>query len=167
MPAGSLPAVGSVSPKQPISSPAAMPGSHCCFCSSEPCLWIALIASEPCTETKVRRPESPASSSSAARPYSTAAAAGAAVALQVHAEQAEIAESRVAISRGKCASSYHVAMFGRIRCVDEGADLVPLRQFLGAEQGVQVQVVAGPVADRGGRGGDGPGVDADWPVARR
>ena len=36
--AGSLPAVGSVSPKQPISSPLAMPGSHCCFCSSEPCL---------------------------------------------------------------------------------------------------------------------------------
>ena len=70
--AGSLPAVGSVSPKQPISSPAAMPGSHRCFCSSEPNLTIALIASEPCTETKVRMPESPASSSIAARPYSTA-----------------------------------------------------------------------------------------------
>ena len=70
--AGSLPAVGSVSPKQPISSPAAMPGSHRCFCSSEPNFAIALIASEPCTETKVRMPESPASSSIAARPYSTA-----------------------------------------------------------------------------------------------
>ena len=70
--AGSLPAVGSVRPKQPISSPAAMPGSHRCFCSSEPNLAMALIASEPCTETKVRMPESPASSSIAARPYSTA-----------------------------------------------------------------------------------------------
>jgi hypothetical protein len=70
--AGSLPAVGSVSPKQPISSPAAMPGSHCFFCSSEPNLEIALMASDPCTETKVRMPESPASSSIAAIPYSTA-----------------------------------------------------------------------------------------------
>ena len=72
MPPGSLPAVGSVRPKQPISSPGGHPGSHCCFCSSEPCLWMALIASEPWTLTKVRSPESPASSSIAARPYSTA-----------------------------------------------------------------------------------------------
>jgi hypothetical protein len=70
--AGSLPAVGSVSPKQPISSPAAMPGSHRCLCSSDPNLEIALIAREPCTETNVRMPESPASSSIAASPYSTA-----------------------------------------------------------------------------------------------
>ena len=72
MPAGSLPAVGSVRPKQPISSPAAIPGSQRCFCSSEPNLWIALIAREPWTLTKVRTPESPASSSIAASPYSTA-----------------------------------------------------------------------------------------------
>lgn len=72
MEAGSEPAPGSVRPKQPTASPVVMRGSHCAFCSSEPCLWIAPIASEPCTETKVRRPESPASSSWAARPYSTA-----------------------------------------------------------------------------------------------
>ncbi len=70
--AGSLPAAGSVSPKQPTSSPAAMPGSQRCLCSSEPNLLMAVIASDPCTLTKVRRPESPASSSIAARPYSTA-----------------------------------------------------------------------------------------------
>ena len=70
--AGSLPAAGSVSPKQPMTSPAAMPGSHHAFCSSEPNFEIALIASEPWTLTKVRNPESPASSSIAARPYSTA-----------------------------------------------------------------------------------------------
>ena len=69
---GSEPAVGSVRPKQPIASPAAMAGSHCCFCSSEPNLWMADMAREPCTETKVRSPESPASSSAAASPYSTA-----------------------------------------------------------------------------------------------
>ena len=70
--AGSLPASGSVRPKHPIASPVAIRGSHSCFCSSEPKVWIAVIASEPCTDTKVRRPESPASSSAAARPYSTA-----------------------------------------------------------------------------------------------
>src|ERR1700735_4369896 len=58
--AGSEPASGSVSPKQPSSSPAAMPGSQCCFCSSEPNLQIANIASEPCTDTIDRMPESPA-----------------------------------------------------------------------------------------------------------
>ena len=69
---GSDPAVGSVSAKLPIASPAARRGSHSCFCSSLPQRWIEPIASDPCTETKVRMPESPASSSSAARPYSTA-----------------------------------------------------------------------------------------------
>jgi hypothetical protein len=63
MPAGSLPPCGSVNAKQPIASPRAMRGSHSCFCRSEPCLAIADIASEPCTETKVRHPESAASSS--------------------------------------------------------------------------------------------------------
>ena len=74
MPAGSLPPCGSVSPKQPITSPRAIRGSHSCFCSSEPCFAIADIASEPCTETKVRHPESAASSSWQTRPYSTALA---------------------------------------------------------------------------------------------
>ena len=65
---GSEPESGSVSPKQPIRSPAAMPGSHCCFCSSEPNAWIGNMASEPWTDTKLRAPESPASSSRQARP---------------------------------------------------------------------------------------------------
>ena len=73
---GSEPAVGSVRAKQPITSPAAIRGSHSCFWSSEPHLWMAVMASEPCTETKVRIPESPASSSIAARPYSTAVRPG-------------------------------------------------------------------------------------------
>jgi hypothetical protein len=65
---GSDPASGSVSPKQPSSSPAAMPGNHCCFCASEPNRQIANIASEPCTDTIDRIPESAASSSVHARP---------------------------------------------------------------------------------------------------
>ncbi len=65
---GSEPWSGSVSPKQPMASPAAIRGSHRCFCSSLPCLQIAYIASEPWTETRERMPESDASSSRQARP---------------------------------------------------------------------------------------------------
>src|ERR1700756_3125077 len=72
--AGSDPTSGSVSPKQPSRSPAAMAGSQCCFCSSEPKFQIANIASEPCTETIDRTPESAASSSVQARPECTAEA---------------------------------------------------------------------------------------------
>jgi hypothetical protein len=60
---GSEPASGSVRPKQPIASPLAIRGNHARFCSSEPQRQIANIASEPWTETKLRSPESPASSS--------------------------------------------------------------------------------------------------------
>ena len=60
---GSEPASGSVRPKQPIASPACIGGSQRCFCSSEPHFQIENIASEPCTETALRTPESPASSS--------------------------------------------------------------------------------------------------------
>ena len=70
--AGSLPASGSVRAKQPTAFPVAMGGSHWSFCSSEPHSWIAVIASEPCTETNVRRPLSQASISMHASPYSTA-----------------------------------------------------------------------------------------------
>ena len=66
--AGSEPASGSVSPKQPIASPAAIFGSHSCLCASLPNRQIANIASEPCTETRERSPESAASSSRQASP---------------------------------------------------------------------------------------------------
>ena len=68
MPAGFDPASGSVRPKQPIVSPAAIPGSQRSFCSSLPQRWIANIASEPWTEQNERRPESPASSSRQVKP---------------------------------------------------------------------------------------------------
>ncbi len=72
--AGSLPASGSVSPKQPIALPAAISGSHRSRCSSLPKRWMGNMASDPCTETKERSPLSPASSSSQATPYATAEA---------------------------------------------------------------------------------------------
>jgi hypothetical protein len=72
MPDGLEPKSGSVRPKQPIASPAAIRGSQLSFCSSLPYFQIAYIASEPCTETSERTPESTASSSMHARPYATA-----------------------------------------------------------------------------------------------
>ena len=65
---GSEPESGSVRPKQPIRSPAAMPGSHSCFCSSEPNAQMGNMASEPWTDTNDRAPESPNSSSVQASP---------------------------------------------------------------------------------------------------
>ena len=65
---GSEPASGSVRPKQPITSPACIRGSQCSFCSSEPQRQIANMASDPWTETALRIPESPASSSMHASP---------------------------------------------------------------------------------------------------
>ena len=65
---GSEPWSGSVRPKQPIASPAAMRGSHSCLCSSVPKRQIANIARLPCTDTSERMPESLASSSRQARP---------------------------------------------------------------------------------------------------
>jgi hypothetical protein len=50
-------------PKQPIASPSCIAGSQRCFCSSEPQRQIANIASDPWTETRLRTPASPASSS--------------------------------------------------------------------------------------------------------
>ena len=73
---GSEPASGSVRPKQPIASPACIAGSQRSFCSSEPQRQIAYIASDPCTETALRTPASPASSSRQVSPYATELAPG-------------------------------------------------------------------------------------------
>ena len=71
MPAGLEPKSGSVNPKHPITSPLAMAGSHRCFCSSDPYRSMGNMQSDPWTETKLRRPLSPRSSSWQARPYMT------------------------------------------------------------------------------------------------
>ncbi len=65
------PPCGSVRPKQPMASPPAIAGSQRCFCSSEPYAWIGNMTRLDCTETKLRRPESPRSSSWQIRPYET------------------------------------------------------------------------------------------------
>src|ERR1017187_6198299 len=68
---GSEPLSGSVRPKQPMASPAAIRGSHSFFCSSEPNRQIGDMASEPWTEVALRSPESHASSSRQATPEAT------------------------------------------------------------------------------------------------
>ena len=55
-----------------MASPVAIRGSHSSLCSSLPHRWIAYIASDPCTLTKLRSPESTASSSRQATPYAVA-----------------------------------------------------------------------------------------------
>ena len=57
--AASEPVSGSVSPKQPRTSPEQRRGSHSCFCSSVPQRWIDEHTSEVCTDTTVRAEESP------------------------------------------------------------------------------------------------------------
>jgi len=48
--AGSEPAFGSVSPKQPIHSPVASFGRYFCFCASVPNALIGTITSDDCTD---------------------------------------------------------------------------------------------------------------------
>src|ERR1700681_649251 len=68
MPPGLEPKSGSVRPKQPMASPVARRGIQRSFCSLEPKAEIGYITSELCTETKLRSPESPRSSSCMIRP---------------------------------------------------------------------------------------------------
>ncbi len=63
MPPGLEPKSGSVSPKQPIASPEASAGIQRSRCAGEPKAWIGYMTRALCTETKLRRPESPRSSS--------------------------------------------------------------------------------------------------------
>src|SRR6266436_3920195 len=71
IPPGFEPNCGSVRPKQPTALPDCRRGSHLSFCASLPKEWIGYITSAPCTETKLRKPESPRSNSCVINPYAT------------------------------------------------------------------------------------------------
>src|SRR5215472_10626687 len=71
MPPGFEPNCGSVRPKHPIAFPLCSLGSHLCFCAGDPYAWIGYITRALWTETKLRNPESPRSSSCITRPYAT------------------------------------------------------------------------------------------------
>ncbi len=90
--AGSEPASGSVSPKQPMASPVAIRGSHSSFCASDPCFQMAYIASDPCTETSDRTPGVGGLELEAGQAVRRGAGAGAAVAVEVHPEQTHLAQ---------------------------------------------------------------------------
>ncbi len=65
---GSEPALGSVSPKQPIQAPVASFGRYFCFCASVPNSLIGTMTSDPWTLIIERNPESMRSTSRATRP---------------------------------------------------------------------------------------------------
>ena len=111
---GSEPASGSVRPKQPITSPACIRGNHCSFCSSEPQRQMANIASDPCTETALRMPESPASSSRHVRPYATALAPGRPYPCRCMPKRPSFASSEIT-SRGKIPCSNQSPTSGSTR----------------------------------------------------
>src|SRR4029077_10151141 len=67
----SLPTSGSVSPKQPITSPLQSEGSQRCFCSSVPNFRIVISTSEICTDSVVRTDESVRPTSSVTRACET------------------------------------------------------------------------------------------------
>ena len=124
-----------------------MPGSHRCLWASEPNLAIALIASEPWTLTKVRSPESPASSSIAASPYSTALRPA-----QPYPERCMPSSPSVAHLLGELAGEVRGLVpardVGSDALVDEPAHPLAQGKFVGGEQAVDVEVVVGEVGHR-------------------
>ena len=89
---GSEPASGSVSPKQPITSPVCIRGSHCSFCSSEPQRQIAYIASEPWTETSAADPGVPRLELRAGEAVRDGARTRKPVPVEMHPEEAQLRE---------------------------------------------------------------------------
>ena len=131
-------------------------GSHCSFCSSEPQRQIANIASDPCTETTLRIPESPASSSDAREPVGDGARAREAVAVEVHPEEAELRELPDHLARQHAALE-PVADLGHDLLADELAHGVADRPLLVVEERVDREEVerverCGLLGRRGGHG---------------
>ena len=151
---GSEPESGSVRPKQPIASPAAIRGSHSCFCSSEPQRQIAYIASEPCTDTSERTPRVARLELQARQAVRGRARARAAVALEVHAEHAELAQLARQLER----DARLLEPLADVRhdlVLHELADGVADHALLVAEQAVDGEEVARAQVGAGGGGGHG------------
>ena len=84
--------VGSVSANAPILSSVAIAGSQRCFCSSLPSRWIEPIARPDCTPKNVLTLPSPRDISSGDQPGGQRRQAGAAVALDRAADDAELGD---------------------------------------------------------------------------
>ena len=140
---GSEPASGSVRPKQPIASPAAIRGSHSCFCSSEPQRQIANIASEPCTETRRADPRVARLELHAGEAVGGCRGAGAAVALEVHAEDVQRAEFESPARAGTVARLEPVADVRGDLVGDEGAHRVTDVALLVGEHPIDREEVLG------------------------
>ena len=144
--AGSDPASGSVRPKQPMAVPAAMAGSQRAFCSSEPKAWIGYMQSEPCTEAKLRSPESPRSSSCIAGAGGQVGEPGAAEAPQAHPEEPERGHLGNELDRERAGAEV-VADPGQEALVDEAGHRLPRQTRLLGQAGLEVEQV-----HRGGLG---------------
>ena len=100
------------------------------------------MASDPCTLTKVRSPESPASSSSAARPYSTALRPA-----QPYPDRCEPSRPSLPISvtssAGNTAFSYQSLMLRPDALADEPPHGVAPGEFLVRQQGVEAEIIRG------------------------
>jgi hypothetical protein len=113
--AGSEPPCDSVRPKQPMTSPRAMRGSHFCFCASLPKAKIACMHRLDCTDTKLRSALSPRSSLAAHQTVAHGIQAGAAVALQYSSRADPAARIEGTSSLGKRLCSKHSPMMGSTR----------------------------------------------------
>ena len=91
---GSEPASGSVRPKQPTHSPVRSFGRYFCRCSSEPKAWIGYITSDDCTEKARAVAAIDALDLAGDQAVADVVDAGAAVAVERGAEEAQLAASR-------------------------------------------------------------------------
>ncbi len=123
-------------------------GSQARFCSSLPNRWIAYMASEPCTETSDRIPESAASSSRHASPYCTALAPAHPYPLS-DIPSAPIAPSSRASSRipGSSPCSYHSATWGSTR---SAAQLRTVSRIARSSGSSRSSIPSGSVGSKGG-----------------
>src|SRR5579859_5961205 len=141
----SEPWFGSVRPKAPIFSIVAIAGSHCCFCSSEPSMWIEVIARPEWTPKKVQTLASPRqlqrdeAGRDGAHPWAT-------VALEAAAGDVESGQLGNQL-KGKLGALPVAVDDGNHLAVAESADLVAYLALLRAEEVVHVIIVG---AERGG-----------------
>ena len=131
-------------PKQPIASPVAIDGSHCLRCSSVPCRWIANIASEPCTDTRLRSPLSHGLQLLAHQPVGGGRRSPAAVPLQVHAEQSQLAQVGGQLAGGHVAGLEPLGDMRAQALLAEPANGVAQLDLFGRQQRVDVEQVFNP-----------------------
>ena len=148
------PQSGSVSPKQPMTSPAAIRGSHSCFCSSRAAPPDREHGERALHRDEAAHPAVARLELQAREAVGGRARAGAAVALEVHAEQPELAQLLRQLLGNVPASNQSPTSGGSGRATNR-RDRVADQPLLVVQQAVDIEKVAR--IDRrvdGGRHGD-------------